>query len=57
MVRQSGFKQATAFVDIVDDLRLKLDENYIAFLVLLDHTKAFDTVDHEIIEVCSVSAY
>ena len=50
---QSGFMKArsccTALVDVVDDLRLKLDENYIVFLVLLDHTKAFDTVDHEIL--------
>ena len=36
----------TALVDVVDDLRLKLDENNIAFLVFLDHTKAFDRVDH-----------
>ena len=50
--RQSGFMKArsctTALVDLVDDLRSKLDENYIAFLLLLDHTKAFDTADHEI---------
>ena len=39
----------TALVNVVGDLRLKLDENYIAFLVLLDHTKAFDTVDHKIL--------
>ena len=39
----------TALVNVVDDLRLKLDENYIAFLVLLDHTKAFDMVDHKIL--------
>ena len=31
----------TASVNIVDDLRLKLDDNYKAFLVLLDHNKAF----------------
>ena len=36
-------------MDVVDDLRIKLDENYVAFLVLLDHTKAFDTVDHKIL--------
>ena len=50
--RQSGFmkvRSCTALVDVVDDLRLKLDENYIAFLVLFDHTNAFDTVDHEML--------
>ena len=51
--RQSGFMKArnctTPLVDVVDDVRLKLDENYISFLVLLDRTKAFDTVDHEIL--------
>ena len=51
--KQSGFMKArsctTALVDVVDDLRLKLDENYIAFLVLLDHTKAFNTVDYKIL--------
>ena len=50
---QLGFMKAknctTALVDVVDDLMLKLDENYIAFSILLDHTKAFDTVDHEIL--------
>ena len=39
----------TALVDVVDDLRLKFDENYIAFLVLLDHTKALDIVVHKIL--------
>ena len=49
--RQSGL------VDVVNDLRLKLDENYIAFVVILDYTKVFDTVDHEILlskEVCGL---
>ena len=41
--------KTTTLVDVVDGLRLKLDENYIAFLILLDHTKAFDTVDHKIL--------
>ena len=36
--------------NVVEDLGLKLDElDYIAFLVLLDHTKAFYTVDHKIL--------
>ena len=37
-------------VNVVDDLGLKLDElDYIAFLVLLDHIKAFYRVDHKIL--------
>ena len=51
--RQLGFMKArsctTASVDVVYDLRLKLNENYIMFLIILDHTKAFDTVDHKIL--------
>ena len=39
----------TALDDVVGDLGLKLDENSIAFLVLLDHIKAFDTVEHKIL--------
>ena len=34
---------------INNDLRLELDENCVSFLVLLDHTKAFDTVNHKIL--------
>ena len=51
--RKAGFKKArsctTALVDVFDDFGLKLDENYIAFLALLDHNKAFDTVNHAIL--------
>ena len=39
----------TALVNVVGDFRLKLDDNYIAFLVLLDYTKAFDSVDHKLL--------
>ena len=50
---QSGFMKArcctTSLVDVVDDLRLKLDGNYIAFMVLLDHTKVFDTAHQKIL--------
>ena len=38
----------TSLAVVVDDLKLKLDENYITFIVLRDHTK-FDTVDHKIL--------
>ena len=38
-----------ALLNVVEDLRLELDENSVSFLVLLDHTKAFDTVNHKIL--------
>ena len=38
-----------ALINVVKDLRSKLDGNSVALLVLLDHTKAFDTVDHEVL--------
>lgn len=50
---QSGFRQGrscvTALSDVVENLRVKLDDNMVSFLVLLDHSKAFDTVDHTIL--------
>ena len=39
----------TALINVVEDLRSKLDGNIVAFLVLLDHTKAFIIVDHEVL--------
>ena len=40
--KQSGFMKArsctVALINILDNLMLKLDYNYVAFLVLLDHT-------------------
>ena len=51
--KQSGYMKTrrctTALANVVDDLRLKLDDNYIAFLDLLDYTKSFDTVDHKVL--------
>lgn len=48
--RQSGFRKhrscITALTDVVEDLRSSLEENMVSFLVLLDHSKAFDTVNH-----------
>lgn len=48
--RQSGFRARhsciTALIDVVEDIRADLDEDKLIFLVLLDHTKAFDMVDH-----------
>ncbi|XP_075162815.1 uncharacterized protein LOC142235445 [Haematobia irritans] len=51
--RQSGFMKnrscVTALIDVTDDLRANMDEREHSFLILLDHSKAFDTVDHSIL--------
>ena len=48
--QQSGYRAnhscTTAVANVVEDIRLELDKNNYVFLVLLDHSKAFDTVDH-----------
>lgn len=51
--KQSGFRTrlscVTALTKVTEDIRYCLDGNQIAFLILLDHSKAFDTVDHNIL--------
>lgn len=51
--KQSGFMKGksciTALVDVVEDIRSRIDKNMAAFLILLDHSKAFDTVDYGIL--------
>lgn len=51
--RQSGFRPqhscVTALTDVVEDIRGNLDTGKISMLVLLDHSKAFDTVDHSLL--------
>lgn len=50
---QSGFRPKhsclTALQKVSEDLRMNIDKRYVSCLVLLDHSKAFDTVDHEIL--------
>lgn len=50
---QSGFRPklgcVSALIKVSDDIRSQQDDDYITFLLLLDHTKAFDTVDHSIL--------
>lgn len=47
---QSGFREShscvTALVEVSENIRQGLENGNINFLVLLDHSKAFDTVDH-----------
>ena len=50
---QSGFRKhcgtTTALVKVVDDLKLSMTANQFSVLVLLDFSKAFDTIDHAIL--------
>ena len=39
----------TALTDVVENLRADLDNNMTSILVSLDHSKAFDTVNHSIL--------
>ncbi|XP_075157620.1 uncharacterized protein LOC142230885 [Haematobia irritans] len=51
--RQSGFRPKhsciTALADVCEDIRMNLENNEVTCLVLLDHSKAFDSVDHNIL--------
>lgn len=50
---QSGFRKKhsciTALVEVAEEIRKEVDKGNTALLVLLDHSKAFDTVDHNIL--------
>lgn len=50
---QSGFRAKhsciTTLVDVVEDIRCDIDAKRVAIVVLLDHSKAFDTIDHNIL--------
>ncbi|XP_052856050.1 probable RNA-directed DNA polymerase from transposon BS isoform X11 [Drosophila gunungcola] len=50
---QSGFRKnrscTSAIIKIADDIREQIDENNVTLLVLLDYSKAFDTVNHNVL--------
>jgi len=47
--RQSGYRSnrscLTAVIDVSEDIRGNIENNEVTFLLLLDHSKAFETVD------------
>lgn len=51
--QQSGFRVkhscTTALIDVAEDIRRDIDSGHCDILVLLDHSKAFDTVDHNLL--------
>ena len=50
---QSGFREGrstqTALLKVTEDIRKALDEGYVSVLTLLDFSKAFDSVDYDIL--------
>lgn len=52
-LKQSGFRRgygcATALVDILDDIVTAYDNNKSSILILLDYSKAFDTINHTLL--------
>lgn len=46
---RSGYSCTTALAHIIDDVLRAIDDGYVTILVLLDFSKAFDTVNHGIL--------
>ena len=58
-VYQSGFRvnhsTKIALIRVVNDVKISTDNHEVSILVLLDLSAAFDTVDHEILDVSYLS--
>lgn len=56
LAHQSGFRQnyncRTALIHITDDIMHATDNGLLMALVLLDYRKAFDSINHDYIELC-----
>lgn len=46
---RSGFSTATTLLDITDDMLQGIDNKQITVTVMLDYSKAFDCIDHELL--------
>ena len=49
MVFVQGVVQAPLYFEVIEDVRSNIDQGQITILVLLDFSKAFDSVDHNIL--------
>ena len=51
--KQSGYRPnrscIIALINTTEDIRVEIEKDKICFLILLNHSKAFDTVDHIIL--------
>jgi len=51
--KQSGFRKnrscTTSIIDVTEEIRINQDKKFVTFLLLLDFSKAFDTIDHHIL--------
>ena len=50
---QSGYRAGhsciTALLNVTEEIRCEIDQNNVTILTLLDHSKAFDTIDHKVL--------
>lgn len=58
---QSGFRPkhscVTAVINVAEDLRIAMDDNMVSILVLLDHTKAFNSIERNIMHTKLLSQF
>lgn len=46
---RAGYSCSTALLNIIDDVISSIDQNQLVTLVLLDYSKAFDTINHKLL--------
>jgi hypothetical protein len=48
-IRKIVFSTATALINVFDDILRALDKGMMTLLILLDFSKAFDTISHNLL--------
>ena len=46
---RKGYSTATAFICLLDEIYRAIDEGYFICVIFLDFSKAFDTINHDIL--------